>query len=54
MEFLIAGVTVNPLLWSGVGGGFIAGPRSRLFFSILPLVGMLMVLFRLTGDGGFR
>jgi uncharacterized membrane protein YfcA len=30
---------------------FFSGPRIRLFFSMLPLVGMVMVLFRLT-DGG--
>jgi uncharacterized membrane protein YfcA len=30
---------------------FFSGPRIRLFFSILPLIGILMVLFRLTTGG---
>jgi uncharacterized membrane protein YfcA len=32
---------------------FFAGPRIRLFFSILPLVGALMVILRLLGVGGY-
>jgi len=30
---------------------FFSGPRIRLLFSVLPLIGMLMVLFRLVGNG---
>ena len=30
---------------------FFSGPRIRLLFSVLPLIGVLMVLFRLTGSG---
>ena len=30
---------------------FFSGPRIRLLFSVLPLIGVLMVLFRLTGIG---
>lgn len=30
---------------------FLSGPRIRLLFSVLPLIGVLMVLFRLAGSG---
>jgi uncharacterized membrane protein YfcA len=30
---------------------YFSGPRIRLLFSVLPLIGVLMVLFRLTGGG---
>jgi uncharacterized membrane protein YfcA len=33
---------------------FFAGPRIRLLFSALPLIGVLMVLLRLTGDGSIH